>query len=128
MRQTLDIETALYDRLTADSYSASAHAIPSTLGTAFPHIHVTRTGGYASDLVIESHQVDFDVYAANQAEAMIAASDLCGWIRDLGATTVGTYCYTSEILTLPYRNPDPRHPNIGRATVKAQLLTRVKEN
>lgn len=126
MRVNMDIETALYNRLAADNYSASAHTIPSTLGSSLPHIHVVRTGGYTSDMVIESHSVDFDVYAASDADAMTAASNLCGWVRDLAGSTLDTPCYDAEIVTLPYANPDPRHPNIARATFKTQILARTK--
>lgn len=120
MRITKDIETALYEALSDNGYSASAHAVPSTLGRSLPHVHVVRTGGYTYDLVIESHNVDFDVYAADEAEAMEIACDLCGWVRELED------CYRAEITTLPYGNPDPRHPTIARATFKAQIITRVK--
>ena len=122
MRYSKDIETALYERLITSGYSsASAHAIPPDLGEALPHVHVVRTGGYEKDLVIEINRVDFDIYAEDAADAMETACALCGWIRDLA----GDFCYASEINTLPYGNPDPRHPNIARATVKAQILTRT---
>lgn len=127
MRKSVDIETAIYELLEADGYSASAHSIPATLGKDYPHIHVTRTGGFTKDMVMEFNSVDFDVYAATQADAMEAASDLCGWVRDLEGETVGTQCYASEVITIPYRNPDPRHPNIGRATLKAQITVRIQE-
>lgn len=126
MRASNDIETALYNLLTAGDYSASAHTLPASLGQTLPHVHVTRTGGYTSDMVIEFTNVDFDVYAADPAEAMEEASDLCDWVRDLSGKTVGTSCYSSEVNTLPYHNPDPRHPNISRATFKAQILTRTR--
>ena len=74
-------------------------------------------------MVIEINRVDFDVYAADPADAMTIASQLCGWTRELA----GDFCYASEITTLPYGNPDPRHPNIARATFKAQILTRIIE-
>lgn len=121
MRYTRDIETELYNLLNAEKYSASAHTIPATLGTKLPHIHVVRTGGYEHDLVIETSYIDFDVYAEDDAEAMTAADNLCGWVRNLA----GDYCYRAEITTLPYSNPDPRHPDIARATFKAQILTRT---
>ena len=70
MRYSKDIETALYEELVRDGYSASAHIIPSSLGNHLPHIHVVRTGGYETDMVIETNQVDFDVYADNAADAM----------------------------------------------------------
>lgn len=126
MRESVDIETALYNALTTEKYSASAHTVPETLGSSLPHIHVVRTGGYTSDRVIEINNVDFDVYAANDAEAMEAACALCGFVRDLEGTTLDTPCYKSEVITLPYPNPDPRHPSLGRATLKAQISTRTK--
>lgn len=127
MRVSVDIETALYDQLTADGYSASAHTIPATLGQNLPHVHVVRTGGYNADRVIDVNSVDFDVYAETQADAMEAATALTGWVRDLEGSTLVAPCYSAEVLTLPYRNPDPRHPNIGRATFKAQITIRTQE-
>lgn len=121
MRKSKDIETALYNELTAAGYSASAHMLPENLGANLPHIHVVRTGGYEYDFVLEANRVDFDVYAEDAADAMETACDLCGWVRGLA----GDFGYTSEINTLPYGNPDPRHPTIARATFKAQILTRT---
>lgn len=127
MRASIDIETALCEFMESDGYSASAHRIPATLGQSLPHVHVVRTGGTTSDMVIESNNVDFDVYAEDEADAMTAASNLCAWIRALPGSRLETYCYTSEVTTLPYNNPDPRHPNIGRVTAKAQINTRTAE-
>ena len=127
MRKSNDIETGLQARLEADGYHASAHSVPAAIGANLPHVHVTRTGGYTMDMVVEYNIVDFDCYAQDPADAMTVASDLCAWVRDLGASTVGSYCYASEVTTIPYGNPDPRHPTIGRATFKAQILTRIKE-
>ena len=127
MTVSIDIETALYSKLTTDKYSASAHAVPATLGQTFPHIHVVRTGGYTSDRVMEINSVDFDVYSETQADAMETASALCGWVRALEGGTVETPCYGAEITTIPYHNPDPRHPNLGRVTFKAQITIRNKE-
>ena len=127
MRVSIDIETALYSFLTGDGYNASAHELPATLGSHLPHVHVVRTGGFVTDRVIETNNVDFDVYAADQADAMTAASNLCGYVRSLELSEVATFCYAAEIQVLPYNNPDPRHPDLGRVTFKAQLLTRTAE-
>ena len=126
MRVSGDIETAIYNKLNTDKYSASAHAVPASLGSTLPHVHVVRTGGFTSSLVIETNMVDFDVYAADQADAMTAAGNLCSWVRDLAGQTVGEFIYASEISTIPYNNPDPEHPSLARATFKAQILTRTK--
>ena len=126
MRISNDIETALYKALVEEKYSASAHSLPTTLGDAFPHVHVVRTGGDTADLVIEGNNVDFDIYAEDQADAMTAASNLCAWVRSLAGKWIGAPCYVSEIVTLPYNNPDPRHPTIGRVTFKARITTRTR--
>ena len=125
MRSHNDIETALYNLLTTDNYSASAHSVPASLGTSLPHIHVVQTGGYTGSMVIEMHYVDFDVYAETSADAMETASSLCNWVRGLAGSVVGAICYESEISTLPYHNPDPRHSTLSRVTFKAQISTRT---
>lgn len=127
MRITLDIETALYNALTDEGHSASAHKLPASLGDTLPHIHVTRTGGSNASLVVDSHNVDFDVYAEDDADAMEIASNMCAWIRSLAGSTSNPPCYVSEVTTLPYKNPDPRHPTLARATVKALITTRTIE-
>lgn len=126
MRQHNDIETALYNLLTSAGKSASAHSVPASLGEALPHVHVVATGGFTQSMVIEVHNVDFDVYAGDPADAMTAASELCDWVRDLQGETVGTTCYESEVITLPYHNPDPRHSTLARVTFKTQISTRTK--
>lgn len=125
--KSIDIETALYNALASDGFSASAHALPASLGADLPHIHVERTGGTRSDIVIDTHFVDFDVYASDEAAAMEHASNMCGWVMNLVGEALGTYCYGANITTLPYNNPDPRHPNVARATLKTQLITRIRE-
>lgn len=125
MRASYDIETALHDALELRQVHASAHALPASLGDHLPHVHVVRTGGYTSDRVVETNNVDFDVYAADAADAMAAAVALCGEVRDFEGEDIGTPVYASEVSTLPYNNPDPRHPTLGRATFKVQIITRT---
>ena len=127
MRASFDIETALFDALELRQVHASAHALPLSLGEYLPHVHVVRTGGHTADRVVETNNVDFDVYAADSADAMTAAVALCGEVRDLEGEDIGVPVYSSEISTLPYKNPDPRHPTLGRATFKAQIITRTAE-
>lgn len=126
MRYSVDIETVLCELMEDDGRSASAHMVPATLGNTLPHVHIVRTGGLTSDLVIEINSVDFDVYAGDAADAMAAACELTEWVRDLPGRSSATI-YSAEITTLPYENPDPRHPTLGRATLKAQIFTRIKE-
>ena len=127
MRTSLDIETALYNALTLRQFHASAHALPASLGGELPHVHIVRTGGFTSDRVVETNNVDFDVYGSDASDAMSAAVILCGEVRNLEGEDIGVPVYSSEVSTLPYNNPDPRHPNIARVTFKAMILTRTVE-
>lgn len=134
MRCNVDIETWMAKLIEEDlELSASAHALPASLGENLPHIHVVRTGGYTTAMVIETHNLDFDVYAEDAADAMQEAADLCGYIRIESSFVterngVKLTVYEAEITTLPYSNPDPQHPNLARATFKAQILTRTRGN
>lgn len=127
MRASFDIETALYNALTLRQFHASAHALPASLGGELPHVHIVRTGGSTSDRVVETNNVDFDVYSSDASDAMSAAVILCGEVRNLEGEDIGVPVYSSEVSTLPYNNPDPRHPTLGRATFKAQIVTRTVE-
>lgn len=127
MNVSIDIETALYNALTLSQYYASAHNLPASLGENLPHVHVVRTGGFTSDRVIDTNNIDFDVYASDAADAMSAACTLCGWVRGLEGEDIGSPVYSSEIVTLPYHNPDPRHPTVPRVTFKAQIIVRTAE-
>ena len=122
MRRTKDIETKLYEELTAKGYHVSAHVIPTTLAKNLPHVHITRTGGFTADLVVETHQVSFDIYAKNADEAMETACKLTGDIRSLDNV------HYAEVVTLPYHNPDPRHPTLPRVTFNSQIITRPQED
>lgn len=124
--EVLEIEGALYRALADDGYSASAPPLPADFDGSLPHVHVVRTGGYEHGPVQDAHQVDFDVYAEDDAAAMVAASALCGWVRALaGKSLDGAPVYSAGVTTLPYGNHDPRRADLSRATFKAQLITRA---
>ncbi|MBR2838985.1 MAG: hypothetical protein IKE55_09395 [Kiritimatiellae bacterium] len=123
---TIDIEAALVEALGAAGVGASAPPVPATLGAALPWAHVTRTGGSEAAYVQDVHRVDIDVYGSTEAAAAQAAGRLCGLVRSLaGSALGGVPCYSASIETLPYSNPDPRHPTLPRVTLKAQITTRT---
>lgn len=123
MRKTIDIEGALASMLAADGYDAGAPPVPADLSAG--RVQVTRTGGTRSDFVIDEHSIDFDCYGSTDAAAMGLADALTAWACELPGRDVGVPCYQADIVTLPYSNPDPRHPTLARATLKARILTRV---
>ena len=120
---TLDIEDALQAALNAQGIKAAAPPVPAKLG---PSVYVHRTGGYSTQYVQDLHTVDFDCYEPTEAEAMAKADALTRWIRELEGRDIGTPVYISKVTTLPYNNPDPNHSSLARATVSAQITTRVK--
>ena len=123
---TADIEAGLGELLEAEGVSASAPPVPANLGDNLPHVHVTRTGGNRAIMVQDMHMVTLDVYADTEAAAMARADGLTAWAVMLAGQTIGgAYCHDARLNSIPYNNPDPRHPNIARASFGVQLRTRV---
>lgn len=123
MRYTIDIEDALQARLNADGIKACAPPVPADL--AAPMVVCYRVGGRERAFIQDIHNMSLDVYASTEGEAMVAANRLAGYLRDLPGTKVGTTCYTVDITTLPYLNPDPSHPTLPRCTIAADIATRM---
>lgn len=121
--RTIDIEAALVDAL--DDYTVSAPPIPIKMQP--PCVCVWRTGGYRRSYVQDVHQVSIDCYGITPARAQELADELTEVIGDLeGSTLGGVPCYSVDITTLPYNNPDPDRANIARITFAAQIVTRVE--
>ena len=121
--RTIDIENALQAALNALGIKASAPPVPADL---MPCVYVYRTGGFSQNYVQDAHSVDFDCYAENEAAAMARADQITEYVRALPeAQGLSAYVYATSITTLPYNNPDPNHYALARATVSAQIITRV---
>ena len=119
---TIDIEDALQAALNADGIKAAAPPVPANLS---PSVFVHRTGGYGTQYVQDLHTIDFDCYAETEAEAMAQACELTRWVRSLEGREITVPVYIAEVTTLPYNNPDPNHASLARATLSAQITTRV---
>lgn len=119
---TVDIEGALQAALNEAGVAACAPPVPADLSEMCV---VTRTGGFERAYVQDVHVVSIDCYAPDWERAQAVAGEVCGIVRSLPGSTVGTACYASEVTTLPYSNPDPSHPSLARVTVGAQVATRV---
>lgn len=126
IRRTIDIEGALQAALSDSGWSASAPPWPADLGETLPHVHIVCTGGSRSLFVQDESNVSLHVYAATEAAAMEAACDLTAWVCELpGNPLGGSTCHAAQIVARPYSNPDPRHPDIARATVGIRVRTRT---
>lgn len=129
---TVDVEDTLRQDIPealegAFSIFGAAPPVPESLGSNLPLVIPERIGGSRYSLVLDAHSVAFDVYAATWGEAQEAAGQVVAAISELPYRSglAGAY-YSSEITTLPYNNPDPRHPDIPRVSVNAQVITRAK--
>ena len=122
--RTIDIEDAVASALLAAGFDAGAPPVPKDLSAG--RVQVTRTGGERHAMVIDDHRVDLDCWAESDAAAMELADLLTDAVYALeGTDLLGVPCYSSAVTTLPYGNPDPRHPTLCRATLKARVTTRV---
>lgn len=122
--KTIDIEDALQAALNDAGYTACAIPVPTTLRNG--QIVIRRTGGAQQQYVQDVHRVVFDCYESDEASAMALACNLTKTLRALeGETIGGVPVYRSSIITLPYDNPDPDNHNHARATLFAEIVTRV---
>ena len=121
--KTVDIEALVQAYLAAKGYAAYAPPVPLDLSAGA--VGVTRTGGNERAYVQDVHSVDVDCYGDNDAEAMNLANDMTNAIRSMPAQLDGVTVYGAQIVTLPYANPDPDRRDLARATLKAQITTRV---
>lgn len=122
--ETIDIESALSDYLSALGYRVCALPVPAELSGGA--VVVQRTGGSERAYVQDVHQVTFDCYGETKAAAMQLANTLTRAIRAIVGKLGGVAVYESSVMTLPYDNPDPNHYTLERATFSAQIVTRVK--
>lgn len=120
---TIDIEDALQAIFNDEGIVSCAPPVPADLSTMCV---VTRTGGFERAYIQDVHVLSIDCYAPEMVDAVNTANALCGIIRALPGKSVGTTCYTTEVTTLPYMNPDPTHPTLARVTIGAQVATRVQ--
>lgn len=104
---------------------ACATPIPEDLGAVLPLAVVYNVGGERVGLTVDRAAVSVDVYAQTPADAMNAAAVACAACAALPEYSGGAcQWYQCDVSTLPYDNPDPRHPTIPRATFAADLYAR----
>lgn len=127
-----DIEDALRVDLPAAaersrfSIAAAAPPVPEDLGSELPIAIPERVGGQRYSEVLDQHSVSIDVYAATWAQAQAAANNLIGIVSALPYMDgLSAHYLETDITTLPYNNPDPRHEDIPRATFAATVICRA---
>ncbi len=100
--------------------------IQDDLGSELPYSVATRLPGTRTSLVVDNHPMSVDVYAATDAEAMDAADELLARACALPMTPgTSTHWLAASVDALPYSNPDPRRPDLARATFEVLLTCRA---
>ena len=120
---SIDIEAALQEHLAASGYNACALPVPQELKAGCVIVH--RVGGYSQSYVQDVSSVAIDAYGETKVEAMQLACKLTGEVRAVVGKLGGVAVYAADVTTLPYDNPDPAHYSLERATLQAQVITRV---
>lgn len=105
---------------------ASATPIPEDLGDVLPYAVVYNVGGYRDrdTRVLDVGAISVDVYADTPALAMSVCGDVAALLDALPDNAGAVQVYAAQVTTLPYDNPDPRHPTLPRATCAADVVTR----
>lgn len=120
-----DTAAELAETLTAYGLNAVPLPVPETLGDTLPLAVVEPLGGARTTLTIDQTAVTVGVYGVDELEAQQAAALAVG-ILDAMQYETSTW-YRADITTLPYNDPDPRHPTIPRWSLAATVWARPIE-
>lgn len=119
MIKPIDIEGALAETLDG----VFAPPLPERFDANLPCALVTRLGGSNVDLVIDTHRVYIDVYGEDWEQATNAAGEYLGRVRELAGEVVGGVQWGRvDVLSLPYVNVDPNHPDTPRVTFGVNII------
>lgn len=121
--------TTLYETLDIAGVTFSAPPVEPTLGE-LPATGVVvcfrRVGGTRDDLVVDTHAVSVDVYAATWADAIDEANRLAGVIAQLPYQATTRIRYQAvEIATAPYELPDTSNPVLPRSRMLINFIVKA---
>lgn len=96
--------------------AAAPLPVPEDLGADLPIAIVEPLGGRRSSVVIDRVPMSIEVYASTDAAAQTACARVCGAVASLGDGTAenASHWLSVDVSTLPYNDPDPRHPTLAR--------------
>lgn len=121
--------TTLYASLSITRVTFSAPPVEPTLGE-LPATGVVvcfrRVGGTRDDLVVDTHAVSIDVYAATWADAIDEANRLAGVLAQLPYQATTRIRYQSvNTATAPYELPDTSNPVMPRVRMLINIITKA---
>lgn len=115
-----DVESVIASAL------SGVYAPPIPMGMEPPYSAVVATGGVRRGRVRDVRYVDVDTWAADEEAALAEAASIVPRMEALEAATVGGVAVSRvECTTLPYVNPDPRRPELARATASYEVALRA---
>lgn len=108
---------------TAAAYAGSMPAELSGRSVTF-----VATGGPQINVAMYRMTVSVDCRAARESEAVRLGRITAGLLDELGRTqSAGSMTVTRvTVMSLPYINPDQRHPSLHRVTVSAELIVKAE--
>jgi|GEM_PF-2518474 len=131
VEEALRVDVATMAAAHGIALSTCAPPVPETLGDTLPMVMFSRVGGFRTSVVVDRHDMSIDVWAGSgddYATAMAAANQACALCAGLPeASGLAHPWHRVSIMTLPYANPDDRHPTIPRVTFMAHFITRAVE-
>jgi len=118
----IDIEDALRSDLGAAMSGCRVFAPPIPADLAASDVLVEVVGGMSASAASNEHDVSVDCYAGNEAEACALANEACGIVASLPLRDTDTQYGAVSINAVPYRNHDPRAPQLARYTFRAHIV------
>lgn len=121
--------TTLYETLDIAGVTFSAPPVEPTLGE-IPATGVIvcfkRVGGARDDLVVDTHAVSVDLYAATWADAISEGNRLAGVLTQLPYQATTRIRYQAvDLVTAPYALPDTSNPVMPRVRMLADIITKA---
>lgn len=121
--------TTLYENLGLTGVTFSAPPVEPTLGE-LPATGVVvcfrRVGGTRDDLVVDTHAVSVDVYAATWGDAIDEANRLAGVIAQIPYQATTSIRYQAvDIQTAPYELPDTSNPVMPRVRMLINIIVKA---
>lgn len=121
-----DYAELMASELTNAGFTAQPTPTPEDLGSELPVVIVSAPGGTRLNMVIDNPLFSVDVYAATIAAAMDTAREAFAVVCRLPFSPALNQWRDCTVQSLPYENPDPRHPSLARVSFTANVAIRAK--
>lgn len=122
----IDAADAIQTWLNANDVHACAEPLPRDLADELPITLVQPMGGQRSSVVLDRHAVRLYTWAETYEEAITECGRAMAVLEAAAGEVIGeAQFYRVDASALPYPAHDPRHPDIPRAAVTADVYARA---